>query len=316
VPASVLAAAPSAGGPGAAQQQQQAGDSEGAYIRGEDDDDDDDDDDDSTGAGRSGAGDARVLALLDSYAEDPENAALVAELKAGLGKKKAQPQAQPPAQGQARSGGSVRGRRPEPDAAYMYPTAGIVSSPGGGATSAAGTASRQLQSYRLKIEGYFHRRTAFHPQQVLRYGYGLQPLWCSVLFRDMFPPSPSGSGSSSGKKREGSGSSGGSGNPALSTMSQLVPCCRGCGAARVFEFQLMPALLSRYSSVRSSVVAHAVAAADQSQANSAGSAGIGMEFGVVCVFVCPNSCSGAGNGTGDSWEECAIVQPPADMIAN
>ena len=312
VPAAVISGAPGMGGPAApsGQHQQhrgeQADESEGAYIRGEDDEDEDEDADD----GCSGAGGHdRIIAMLNSYAEDPENASLVAELKTSLSKKKGQDQRH--GQGVASSGPTKSRAAVDLNAAYMYPTKAVVQGGAPNSTASSG-ASKQLQNYRLRLEGYFHRRVAYHPQQVLRYGYGLQPLWCSVLFRDMFPTR---GGSSAPVSAPANSSSQNSGNkkkdPAVTTMDQLVPCCQGCGAARVFEFQLMPALLSKYAQCRLAIDSTASASAAGVGVGDVGSAAIGLEFGVVCVFVCPNSCTHKG-----CWEECAIVQPPSDLIAN
>ena len=63
-----------------------------------------------------------------------------------------------------------------------------------------------------EAEWSFQRRVAAQPRQVLRYAYGGSPLWNSL------PAS---------KDRAEGGS---------------VPVCQGCGARRVFEMQLMPAI--------------------------------------------------------------------------
>ena len=63
-----------------------------------------------------------------------------------------------------------------------------------------------------KTEQYFQRRIATEPQQVMRYAYGGQPLWCTH-------PPPAGAAAPGD--------------------------CKGCGSRRLFELQLMPALLAQ-----------------------------------------------------------------------
>jgi len=64
-------------------------------------------------------------------------------------------------------------------------------------------------------EKIFQERLARVPKQVLRYCYGGEPLWCQALSAQM-----------------------------SSKLARGPPCCKGCGKERVFEMQLMPALLS------------------------------------------------------------------------
>ena len=145
------------------------------------------------------------------------------------------------------------------------------------------------------MEQFFQRVVSYNPTQVLRYQYGtaeegVQPLWCSVLYPGMFTHTHSHPLLASAESSSTSSCSAVGATPRYG--DEMVSHCPGCGARRVFEFQLMPALISYFSKLK--------VAADKS-------AGTGLEFGVVAVYVCPNSCSG-------SFLEQAVVQAPSDMI--
>jgi hypothetical protein len=76
----------------------------------------------------------------------------------------------------------------------------------------------------------------------------------------------------------------------------LVPSCEYCGASRQFELQLMPAILNLpIPTVNSS--------SDQLLGDC-------LDFGVVAIFSCPNSCPNPDGYT----EEIALVQPSPDLI--
>jgi hypothetical protein len=114
----------------------------------------------------------------------------------------------------------------------------------------------------------------------MRYAYGSQPLWCTLPV----PP-----------------------------QAREVPPCELCGSARVFEFQLMPALLYIASThlppcYKQSSVLHASSAQESCHhtANTQSSPAVaaanmldepGINFGVAAVWVCPSSCSPRGEGT-------------------
>ncbi|XP_052453409.1 programmed cell death protein 2-like isoform X2 [Carassius gibelio] len=76
------------------------------------------------------------------------------------------------------------------------------------------------------------------------------------------------------------------------SVSQTVPVCAHCGSPRVFEFQLMPALVSLLGS------------ADPDS-------DVCLEFGTVLVFTCRNSCWKSGSTA--PVEEFLVVQPDPDQ---
>eukprot|EP01039_Chlorochromonas_danica_P002097 gene2097-2291_t len=130
-----------------------------------------------------------------------------------------------------------------------------------------------------EVERYFQERVSAEPKQVLRYAYEGRPLWIS---------SPS---------------------PLNCELPQSIPPCEGCGSARVFECQLMPALLS-YLTPPSSSSSESKSETPSSQGLHA-MLGDGLDFGVVTVWVCPQSCP---------WSrdrgmvlEAVVVQPPPDI---
>ncbi|TRY97365.1 hypothetical protein DNTS_033007 [Danionella cerebrum] len=79
----------------------------------------------------------------------------------------------------------------------------------------------------------------------------------------------------------------------LPTNSSLeVPCCRHCGSPRVFEFQLMPALVSLLHSAKTN-------------------SDISLEFGTALVYTCRKSCWKSGSVVPS--EEFVFVQPDPDQ---
>ncbi|RXN20146.1 programmed cell death 2-like protein [Labeo rohita] len=105
----------------------------------------------------------------------------------------------------------------------------------------------------------FMKKTCLCPEQVLRYSWGGSPLFITE------PPS---------------------------NVSQMVSCCGHCGGPRVFEFQLMPALVSLLGSA---------------DTNS----DVSLEFGTVLVYTCRNSCWKSGSTV--PVEEFLVVQPDPDQ---
>ncbi|XP_043084180.1 programmed cell death protein 2-like isoform X2 [Puntigrus tetrazona] len=78
----------------------------------------------------------------------------------------------------------------------------------------------------------------------------------------------------------------------LSGVSQGAPSCDHCGSPRVFEFQLMPALVSSLSSVDTDT-------------------DVSLEFGTVLVYTCRKSCWKSGSTA--PVEEFLVVQPDPDQ---
>ncbi|KAK2867448.1 hypothetical protein Q8A67_025565 [Cirrhinus molitorella] len=105
----------------------------------------------------------------------------------------------------------------------------------------------------------FIKKISLCPEQVLRYSWAGSPLFITE------PPS---------------------------NVNQMVSCCGHCGAPRVFEFQLMPALVSLLSSADTS-------------------SDISLEFGTVLVYTCRNSCWKSGSTI--PVEEFLVVQPDPDQ---
>lgn len=105
----------------------------------------------------------------------------------------------------------------------------------------------------------FMKKISLCPEQVLRYSWNGLPLFI------MKPPCND---------------------------SQMVPSCSRCGSLRVFEFQLMPALVSLLGSA---------------DTNSE----ISLEFGTVLVYTCRNSCWQSGSTV--PVEEFLFVQPDPDQ---
>ncbi|XP_072926568.1 programmed cell death protein 2-like isoform X1 [Hemitrygon akajei] len=103
----------------------------------------------------------------------------------------------------------------------------------------------------------FLKQIASCPEQILRYSWNGQPLLIS--------PHPVGK-------------------------DWYIPTCENCGGRRVFEFQLMPALVSLLRSTDDKEVS--------------------VEFGTVLVFTCETSCWSSGNQR--PMEECAVVQGDPD----
>ncbi|XP_076861738.1 programmed cell death protein 2-like isoform X2 [Brachyhypopomus gauderio] len=105
----------------------------------------------------------------------------------------------------------------------------------------------------------FMKRISLCPEQVLRYNWSGSPLLL------MKPPS---------------------------ILKQIVPACAHCGSPRVFEFQLMPALVS---------LLH----------NTDPSSELVLEFGTVLVYTCRESCWMSGSNV--PVEEFIFVQADPDQ---
>ncbi|XP_026095083.1 programmed cell death protein 2-like isoform X1 [Carassius auratus] len=105
----------------------------------------------------------------------------------------------------------------------------------------------------------FMKKISLCPEQVLRYSWAGSPLFISETVSDVI---------------------------------QTVPVCAHCGSPRVFEFQLMPALVSLLRSVDTD-------------------SDVSLEFGTVLVYTCRNSCWKSGSAA--PVEEFAVVQPDPDQ---
>ncbi|NWI89178.1 PDD2L protein, partial [Pitta sordida] len=102
----------------------------------------------------------------------------------------------------------------------------------------------------------FMKTISVCPEQILRYSWGGQPLFITS------PPT---------------------------NISQGIPACSNCGSRRVFEFQLMPALVSLLQS----------------------DSGLSVEFGTVIVYTCERSCWPANHQS--PLEEFIFVQEDPDQ---
>lgn len=153
-----------------------------------------------------------------------------------------------------------------------------------------------MESKKHKIEFYFQRRASLYPNQILRYAYDGIPLWITS-------PSPLEEEEARIKKSNNKAS------------NALIPDCECCGASRVFECQLMPALLSLMSKhmPKSSNDAKAKTANGDQRSRPDVNEILGdtMDFGVVTVWSCRNSCEPINN---QYQREVVIVQPPSDLI--
>ncbi|XP_009069732.1 PREDICTED: programmed cell death protein 2-like, partial [Acanthisitta chloris] len=102
----------------------------------------------------------------------------------------------------------------------------------------------------------FMKRVSVCHEQILRYSWGGQPLFITC------PPA---------------------------NLSQDIPACSSCGSSRVFELQLMPALVSMLQS----------------------DSGLSVEFGTVLIYTCEKSCWPANRHT--PLEEFIFVQEDPDQ---
>ncbi|XP_058701888.1 programmed cell death protein 2-like isoform X2 [Poecile atricapillus] len=102
----------------------------------------------------------------------------------------------------------------------------------------------------------FMKRISICPEQILRYSWGGQPLFITC------PPA---------------------------NLDQDIPACSNCGSSRVFEFQLMPTLVSMLQS----------------------DSDLSVEFGTVIVYTCERSCWPTNHQT--PLEEFIFVQEDPDQ---
>jgi len=158
------------------------------------------------------------------------------------------------------------------------------------ASTAANWASPKLKD---PLFTRFKDRVAAEPEQVLRYdrapgadAKGFQPLWVSTWNQPASPPMPELPKRDPNSKvppppmpRPVA--------PTAAANDAVVPPCQRCGAARRFEFQVLPQLLYYLGP----------------------NAGAAMDFATVAVYTCSNSC---GDGVKDGYfEEFTWVQAHA-----
>ena len=124
-------------------------------------------------------------------------------------------------------------------------------------------------------EMLFQYKCTLQPHQVLRYTYHGAPMWCTA-------PAPADSLS--------------------------IPHCELCGSQRVFEMQLMPALLSLPLNVSTSSGVSQPKTTDLDCVSD-------FDFGVVAVWSCPESCYRKNDQHGcHLYSEFVVVQPPSDVV--
>lgn len=213
-------------------------------------------------------------------------------------------------------------------------------------------------SRRQQVETYFQSRVSYYPTQVLRYAYGGSPLWIthpSPLDVSAAAPA-SGTASQAASvtkvvaqseevqdtvfelpntKKNKKNAKSDAASVALQKSdadrnngSRLIPCCERCGKGRVFECQLMPALLSYIitpAATTTTKCSHSAAAGAPASATAItegqpsaadlerfrASLGEGVDFGVVAIYSCPDSCDVR---TGEFATEVVVVQAPPDIV--
>ncbi|XP_010076580.1 PREDICTED: programmed cell death protein 2-like [Pterocles gutturalis] len=102
----------------------------------------------------------------------------------------------------------------------------------------------------------FMKRISVCPEQIIRYSWGGQPLFITC------PPA---------------------------SIDKGIPACSNCGSKRIYEFQLMPALVSMLQS----------------------DSDLSVEFGTVIVYTCERSCWPTNHQT--PLEEFVVVQEDPDQ---
>jgi hypothetical protein len=155
-----------------------------------------------------------------------------------------------------------------------------------------------------KAELLFQKIVSYAPRQVLRYAYCGKPLWCTSPAPDL----------------------------------TAIPACELCGQPRIFELQLMPALLSLWKSEIKTSGAQLenskswTAAAQQQQPTSSQLSAFlstlddGFDYGVVAIYCCPDGCCPRSDEISCkiplgchideesvTWRECVVVQTPSDI---
>ena len=215
-------------------------------------DDDDDDDDDNIFSATTAISDSKVQALLESYICDEDDLEIEVLNQHNEMKKKNKKNSTT----SHHSGTDFSSKVLNKDTATN--DAKNIDSDGGG-----GALEKKLSGKDKKrmTELHFQKKLSYEPRQVLRYAYEGEPLWYTA------PPS-----------------------------KLSIPVCSNCGASRVFEVQLMPTILSYIKINNSSMGSRQQKESDVNDVSASLSTidellGNGLEFGVVCIYSCPSSCS-------------------------
>ena len=158
-------------------------------------------------------------------------------------------------------------------------------------TNVGGSGSGGEKYERLKPEEkafmLFSKRLRRAPEQVCRYAYGGEPLWSIPL-----PNKTNGRGKHQKVKKNAK---------TITAPFPSIPKC-SCGSERVFEFQLLPNILSILDV--DSANSNEDDGNDITNLNSIG----GMNWGSIAVYSCPESCD-------ESREEFLIVQESGEDVA-
>ena len=102
------------------------------------------------------------------------------------------------------------------------------------------------------------------------------------------------------------------------TVAPTIPPCSGCGATRIFEFQLVPQLLhvlavDRVAATRTPTSATTTTTNNNNNWEAAYGAGGGMNWGNLAVYSCPNAGCVASNQeyvvVQESLDESPMMQP-------
>ncbi|GAA5988194.1 hypothetical protein JCM11641_001607 [Rhodosporidiobolus odoratus] len=151
----------------------------------------------------------------------------------------------------------------------------------------------------------FQERVGMEGRQVVRYDHSSTPLPFSAssqAYRTLFPPFSTSHLLSTAS----------SSTPASQVDAQIgtytpsrAPSCKHCGAGSVFEYQLMPNLVSALNATR---LVHADAAEEEVKEKAKEKAQEeeeqGLEFATVWVFGCERECCG---GEGEAWREEGVL---------
>lgn len=281
-------------------------------------------------------GDEYINRLLKSYyegEEDTEIVNIVKKQQQGGASKTSEP-VSAPTSGTAKAPAEKAAKK----GPVKKPSGRAEDSDGESSDGEGGEVGLARGSRRQQVEAYFQRRVSFYPTQVLRYAYGGAPLWISHP-SPLDAPLPATTAVESAPaaavvdetvfqlaetKKSKKNKPAPAGPKKTLPEATHIPRCEGCGKARVFECQLMPALLSYINTSSSSSKEvkegkevkesgvkdaawnfdHPPTAADILRFQE--TLGDELDFGVVAIYSCPDSCA--------NCTEVAIVQGPPDIL--